>query len=106
MLTPMPPTPTTSPLFPYTTLFRSQRPVRAGQRRREARAGHLPVPLHAARLDARRDPGRAGLGAEPAASPTAAQPRGHAQSRSEEHTSELQSRGPLVFPLLLEKKKE
>src|SRR5690625_6076692 len=72
-------------LFPYTTLFRS--PVVA----RCALLAAAPVPFQR-----RRDgPGldrRAGAGAV-------------AQARSEEHTSELQSRGHLVCRLLLEKKK-
>src|SRR3712207_8616945 len=68
--------PPRSTLFPYTTLFRSPRPVGlAGLR------GVL-----ALALDARPAPGRAEL-------------------RSEEHTSELQSRQYLVCRLLLEKKK-
>src|SRR5437660_4899486 len=70
--------PPRSTLFPYTTLFRScrGRPVR---HRRVAGDGH-------------RAPDR-----EPPS------PRG--RRRSEEHTSELQSRGHLVCRLLLEKKK-
>src|SRR5437870_9881332 len=38
--------------------------------------------------------------------PPAASNRGDSSNRSEEHTSELQSRGHLVCRLLLEKKKE
>src|SRR3712207_7054847 len=77
--------PPRSTLFPYTTLFRS-RPgadpgVRAVHHRRD-RAGLL---------DHREALGR----------PRRAPPRG----RSEEHTSELQSRQYLVCRLLLEKKK-
>src|SRR3712207_8529661 len=75
--------PPRSTLFPYTTLFRSQdrgwlhdRPVRG---RLGRAAGALP----------RR---QAVLGLEP--------------PRSEEHTSELQSRQYLVCRLLLEKKKQ
>src|SRR5438067_4481823 len=69
--------PPRSTLFPYTTLFRSQ-----SQRRRGARV--------------RRDRG-------------CADERGIEQGvrrRSEEHTSELQSRFDLVCRLLLEKKKK
>src|SRR5439155_11367424 len=67
--------PPSSTLFPYTTLFRSSR-VPGGARTKRA----LPTHGGAARQ------GAAGL------------------ERSEEHTSELQSRGHLVCRLLLEKK--
>src|SRR5690606_41986060 len=92
--------PPSSPLFPYTTLFRSRCPetvcrsAATGQRSRHA---------------APESPGRTG-------------PRGrrqrklhtrrahpvvqHPAPRSEEHTSELQSRENLVCRLLLEKKKQ
>src|SRR5690349_23738763 len=79
--------PPRSTLFPYTTLFRSGRA-------REAGAAVL---------------GREGLD-RPAASRGEGVPArkvpvpGHAR-RSEEHTSELQSRRDLVCRLLLEKKK-
>src|SRR5438874_4589848 len=62
--------PPTSTLFPYTTLFRSQRPVTPAT---ERVAPHLPLVARRAK-------------------------------RSEEHTSELQSRRDLVCRLLLEKK--
>src|SRR3712207_8208879 len=95
--------PPRSTLFPYTTLFRSGggprqrgrrslarrvargpplRPRAAGLRRPAQRRG--PVPLLERRGDRRR-------------------PR---SARSEEHTSELQSRQYLVCRLLLEKKKK
>src|SRR3712207_7986293 len=76
--------PPRSTLFPYTTLFRSAR-----GRRRPATAG---AP-HAARARA-----RAGSAKRSRAPATAA------RVRSEEHTSELQSRQYLVCRLLLEKK--
>src|SRR5216683_3926201 len=60
--------PPRSTLFPYTTLFRSARPVHDADR------GHHRHP--------------------------------HRADRSEEHTSELQSRSDLVCRLLLEKKKK
>src|SRR5690606_17453767 len=87
----------TSILFPYTTLFRSSRRGRLHLRSRQT--------VHAHRL----------FLAEPGARPAAA--RGRAPQtrrrrdlavrphRSEEHTSELQSRENLVCRLLLEKKK-
>src|SRR5690349_22525473 len=78
--------PPRSTLFPYTTLFRSSR----GLHRRGAgpalwQPDRAEVPDRPGR---RRDDG----GADPA--------------RSEEHTSELQSRRDLVCRLLLEKKKK
>src|SRR3712207_7960255 len=86
--------PPRSTLFPYTTLFRSGGApgVPAVRRRRgrgqAARAGGATLGRVAGR---RRDGLRGG---------------GRAGSRSEEHTSELQSRQYLVCRLLLEKKKK
>src|SRR5690242_20924250 len=83
-----------STLFPYTTLFRSRlaggplpdrsqrRPLDGGGNDRRHQDG-VPSSPPGRRLDRR--------------------PRGH--SRSEEHTSELQSHVNLVCRLLLEKKK-
>src|SRR5690349_23375537 len=71
--------PPRSTLFPYTTLFRSTRRLRRPLRAR------LAFDLHHRRV--RRD-----------------RVRGEAPQRSEEHTSELQSRRDLVCRLLLEKK--
>src|SRR5439155_11769016 len=68
--------PPRSTLFPYTTLFRSEELSHASPARLHPADGHL-LPRHH---------GCAG--------------------RSEEHTSELQSRGHLVCRLLLEKKKK
>src|SRR3712207_8731822 len=87
--------PPRSTLFPYTTLFRS--PHRARARR--------PAP-RGARLSRRAARGPARL----RAAVRAARVRGGEQrllrrGRSEEHTSELQSRQYLVCRLLLEKKK-
>src|SRR3712207_7028901 len=88
--------PPRSTLFPYTTLFRSSRPAAGGTARRlplPQAAGHQPgiaAPALGARV-----PG--------AAAGTA---RSDAATRSEEHTSELQSRQYLVCRLLLEKKKK
>src|SRR2546427_9228912 len=73
--------PPRSTLFPYTTLFRSRDRIRPG--------GHG---------GARASPG--GRGESPAA-----RPESRRSSRSEEHTSELQSQSNLVCRLLLEKKK-
>src|SRR5258707_11146503 len=80
--------PPRSTLFPYTTLFRSSctRRVRSRKSSRSAGCGSLP------RIRNR------------------CAPRwftaGRAATRSEEHTSELQSRQYLVCRLLLEKKKK
>src|SRR5688500_19071466 len=75
--------PPRSTLFPYTTLFRSWAAALAGPRPRSTRRGRASPP-------ALRPDRRARL----------------ASSRSEEHTSELQSPCNLVCRLLLEKKKK
>src|SRR5690349_23114249 len=86
--------PPRSTLFPYTTLFRS----RQGQYR--ALDGNLHGhPRTEGHCRAERDPRE---GAQP---PHQEHLLGH-QRRSEEHTSELQSRRDLVCRLLLEKKKQ
>src|SRR5438067_7841972 len=72
--------PPRSTLFPYTTLFRSARP--------QARQRRVAGPRHRCRHAGGQ---RSRLGPGP---------------RSEEHTSELQSRFDLVCRLLLEKKKK
>src|SRR3712207_9260386 len=86
--------PPRSTLFPYTTLFRSARRARKPDpRRRHLRMRRLTrtvLPL--------------ALLLALAAGPSAAAQDGQAK-RSEEHTSELQSRQYLVCRLLLEKKK-
>src|SRR2546422_1472112 len=93
--------PPRSTLFPYPTLSRSHAPVWRVR-------GHVPAP--AAGRTARRT--RAGGGpprrrpASPAGAPPRARPRAPEVPRSEEHTSELQSRLHLVCRLLLEKKKK
>src|SRR3712207_7645073 len=79
--------PPRSTLFPYTTLFRSAKPPRRHDLRRAARAG-----------GDRRDPRAA------ARAPGRAPVPLRRDLRSEEHTSELQSRQYLVCRLLLEKK--
>src|SRR2546429_5777405 len=71
--------PPRSTLFPYTTLFRSRDP---GAKCQETSALCNPVPSRTSRMTQKRD-----------------------FRRSEEHTSELQSRLHLVCRLLLEKKK-
>src|SRR3712207_7525490 len=92
--------PPRSTLFPYTTLFRSPG-LRAGRRVRPAAPDVRQADRRAPgdRVQARRD-GHQGRGGAPADGQ-----RGAAEGpRSEEHTSELQSRPYLVCRLLLEKK--
>src|SRR3712207_7168671 len=89
--------PPRSTLFPYTTLFRS--PVHLGGRRRPGRAAHG---AQARVLGGRVPHSRTGA---PAASVSHCASRSTSVPRSEEHTSELQSRQYLVCRLLLEKKK-
>src|SRR2546427_2353276 len=82
--------PPRSTLFPYTTLFRSERDPDDAARAAPAHP-RAALPLdRAARL------GRGRAGGHPIL----------AAARSEEHTSELQSQSNLVCRLLLEKKKK
>src|SRR2546421_9328248 len=76
--------PPRSTLFPYTTLFRSL-DERDDRRHAESGGGHRPRQAH------------------PHGDVVLEHPLGE---RSEEHTSELQSRSDLVCRLLLEKKKK
>src|SRR3712207_8740158 len=82
--------PPRSTLFPYTTLFRSAGPIRSIRPmcdgRLRCKLGWCPVPSHP----------------EPSMHSDLSL---HLLRRSEEHTSELQSRQYLVCRLLLEKKK-
>src|SRR3712207_8268070 len=81
--------PPRSTLFPYTTLFRSEIGRRPGAEE-EGRAGVLAAREPVEVVEGGRDLGHA-VGEE-------------RRERSEEHTSELQSRQYLVCRLLLEKK--
>src|SRR3712207_8884524 len=81
--------PPRSTLFPYTTLFRSEVPLGNSLRAAEAGIGYVPE-----------DRLTEGLFL------TQSILRNVAVGRSEEHTSELQSRQYLVCRLLLEKKKK
>src|SRR3712207_7772604 len=83
--------PPRSTLFPYTTLFRSPA---------EGTAVQAAAPDHRRAAELRRGPAR---GPARGAAPDQPVPE---QPRSEEHTSELQSRQYLVCRLLLEKKKK
>src|SRR3712207_8650194 len=95
--------PPRSTLFPYTTLFRSQGHAAQGQDVR------VPGPAGDNRAAARaRLPRCAGQPGLRRAGQLRARPEGadRVPGRSEEHTSELQSRQYLVCRLLLEKKKK
>src|SRR3712207_7127414 len=84
--------PPRSPLFPYATLSRSARRERAPR----------PAGAPAAVQEGGRGLSRGLVGVQPQRGVKPARPR----PRSEEHTSELQSRQYLVCRLLLEKKKD
>src|SRR5206468_5660895 len=94
--------PPTSTLFPYTTLFRSPLKAedhpQAKEPHREVQKIQQEVHQHHARI----------VGVENALPYLAFRddPEGQVRQRSEEHTSELQSRSDLVCRLLLEKKKK
>src|SRR3712207_8935057 len=88
--------PPRSTLFPYTTLFRSSR--HRGSPARWVQPGR-----HSAAAAARSGNAATTPSGETAPSPKERTP---GVSRSEEHTSELQSRQYLVCRLLLEKKKK
>src|SRR5690349_23697643 len=92
------PPPPRSTLFPYTTLFRSATVVATVKRRHRTQpdpTSQMPRPASAAS-----QPARENVTSSPPASTIPA-----SNCRSEEHTSELQSRRDLVCRLLLEKKK-
>src|SRR5690349_22324988 len=84
------PRPPTSTLFPYTTLFRSKSPPKP-------RISRPPCPA---------PPATASTRSRRVRSPTPTRRTRTLLDRSEEHTSELQSRRELVCRLLLEKKKK
>src|SRR5205814_8995780 len=88
------------PLFPYTTLFRSPP---AARRRGDRTVRPYSGPQRARRFAPDRHRAYGRVRARDRRSPEVAAPR---RTRSEEHTSELQSLRHLVCRLLLEKKKE
>src|SRR5438105_6971008 len=90
--------PPTSTLFPYTTLFRSHElPDESTRLDGQAEARNGSVALRSQMTCFKSEPGAvSSLDAKDLARP----------HRSEEHTSELQSRVDLVCRLLLEKKKK
>src|SRR3712207_7735783 len=87
--------PPRSTLFPYTTLFRSADDVVLGHDRQRALHAGLDVGLLVEARDHHRHQRCCGTAVS----------RTRPEFRSEEHTSELQSRQYLVCRLLLEKKK-
>src|SRR5690606_41261257 len=93
--------PHVSPLFPYTTLFRSSLPERRPCYRLAPQRGGRP--LRQKRRDAQASSGRS---SSRIALSTWRCSSMKGVLRSEEHTSELQSRENLVCRLLLEKKKK
>src|SRR3712207_8270893 len=96
--------PPRSTLFPYTTLFRSLRDgaVELSRNRAVARVRSHGLPARSTRSRQAECPARR---CEERAPPGDGQPAVRPR-RSEEHTSELQSRQYLVCRLLLEKKKK
>src|SRR5690349_23712737 len=93
--------PPNSALFPYTTLFRS------GLRECHQSPGRLPEvgAVGPPGGEGPAAPGRADPALQPALPPEPGRREGPAQAaRSEEHTSELQSRRDIVCRLLLDKK--
>src|SRR3712207_7298242 len=82
--------PPRSTLFPYTTLFRSEEELGGDEHRTEGSSGERTAPVPGTGRSARAAVGRTREWTE--------------RLRSEEHTSELQSRQYLVCRLLLEKK--
>src|SRR3989449_5856442 len=107
--------PPRSTLFPYTTLFRSHNKLARGPQilRRLVEGGSVALVTDAG-TPGISDPGfllvrdarAAGIDVVPVPGPSAVATALSAAGRSEEHTSELQSRLHLVCRLLLEKKKK
>src|SRR2546422_8636441 len=95
--------PPRSPLFPYTTLFRS---LCSGVSALRATPDLATIPPRDDPAEHNVQPAEPGRH-QPVAPRRGAEQRGRAgHHRSEEHTSELQSRLHLVCRLLLEKKKK
>src|SRR2546430_10029497 len=92
--------PPRSTLFPYTTLFRSLRGLGGPQGRRVP-----PAVVALEKAQSRTAAPGCGERASRRAACQYSQASSVPQSRSEEHTSELQSQSNLVCRLLLEKKK-
>src|SRR5690606_39509693 len=90
--------PSADTLFPYTTLFRSEDVLREGS------AEGCGAGLDDAEEAGQEDHGPDAVHVRQARADGRADPRLHLRRRSEEHTSELQSRENLVCRLLLGKK--
>src|SRR3712207_7355107 len=88
--------PPRSTLFPYTTLFRSCSTSESGSGDRGCCSGKAATPTEKSPIER----------ISSTSSAAYCSPSGWATHRSEEHTSELQSRQYLVCRLLLEKKKQ
>src|SRR5688500_19208881 len=93
--------PPNATLLPYTTLFRSAGSLRAATADHAAGPGSAPARSRRAPSSARRRSAALANRRSPSRSSRAAASR---RTRSEEHTSELQSPCNLVCRLLLEKK--
>src|SRR5258707_9640588 len=91
--------PPRSTLFPYTTLFRSSNTIADRESSHAIRSSDTMRISRASAITFPRPISRKALG-------DASMGRAGKQRRSEEHTSELQSRQYLVCRLLLEKKKK
>src|SRR3712207_8872059 len=96
--------PPRSTLFPYTTLFRSEGDRRLHRVRAPAVRPHGGADLPAAQVPPRPDVSRDAAHARRRTHRVPRLDPEHPDVRSEEHTSELQSRQYLVCRLLLEKK--
>src|SRR5207249_8353587 len=93
------------PLFPYPTLFRSRRTDRNDPIGALSDGDALPLEVgDGDRKGRRRQGGRGGARGEGRVRRAGASAGDGEENRSEEHTSELQSRFDLVCRLLLEKK--
>src|SRR3712207_7449331 len=98
--------PPRSTLFPYTTLFRSK--VASMKVRWSAHGGKLPDLFACSVVEGSTASQvlKSDFQTRLSASSVLYSPLSHSRKRSEEHTSELQSRQYLVCRLLLEKKKK
>src|SRR3712207_7752159 len=97
--------PPRSTLFPYTTLFRSERTVVAEVRGADRPDERFVFSAHVQEPGANDNASGVAALTEAARVLATLSRTGAARPRSEEHTSELQSRQYLVCRLLLEKKK-
>src|SRR3712207_8167752 len=96
--------PPRSTLFPYTTLFRSEPLLERRDGWIADRENRVREPEHHSRRHRARESGRLPLHVQRGDPPGERLGRRSKDDRSEEHTSELQSRQYLVCRLLLEKK--